>query len=146
MIKNKKNTIYIITLVVLFGISYSFFNKKDDKKKEVIISLKDYILSSFLAELPEINKNLPHKIDGETTLLSIKFENNKVLSVYELNSKSVSREFLEKIRLAIQKQVCDDEVKRKLLDVDIDFLNRYQNSTVDLKFEIPINRSICSKL
>ena len=40
MIKNKKNTIYIITLVVLFGISYSFFNKKDDKKKEILTNLK----------------------------------------------------------------------------------------------------------
>jgi hypothetical protein len=146
MIKNKNISIYIIVLIALLGISYSFFNKKDDKKQEVILSIKDYVLNSFLAELPEINKNLPHRIDSETTLLSIKFENNKILSVYELTSKSISREFLGKIELAIQKQVCEDEMKRKLIDVDIDFLNRYQNATLDLKFEIPINRSICSKI
>jgi len=143
MIKNKNISIYIIVIITLLVISYSFFNKKDDPKQEIILSIKDYILNSFLAELPEINKNLPHKIDSETTLLSIKYENNKVLSVYELSSKNVNNEILEKIKPTIQKQTCADEVKRKLLDVEIDFLNRYQKSNGDLIFEVQVSATNC---
>ena len=145
MIKNKIIIIYTIVLIPLLGISYSFFNKKDDTKQEVIVSLRDYILSSFLSELPEINKNLPHKIDNETTLVSIKFEKNKILSVYELSSNSISRQKLERIEPAIKKQSCEDEMRSKLLNVDVDFLNRYQNSNGELIFEILISRNTCSE-
>ena len=146
MIKNKIIIIYTIVLIPLLGISYSFFNKKDDTKQEVILSIKDYVLNSFLAELPEINKNLPHKIDNETTLVSIKFEKNKILSVYELTSNSISRQTLEKVETAIKKQSCEDEMKSKLLNVDVDFLNRYQNSNGELIYEVLISRANCPKI
>jgi hypothetical protein len=145
MINNKNIKFYLVLLIFLFVFSYFFHSKKDDTKQEVIVSLRDYILSSFLSELPEINKNLPHKIDKETTLVSIKFEKNKILSFYELTSNSISRQTLERIEPAIKKQVCEDETKSKLLGVDVDFLNRYQNSNGDLIFEVLVSKTTCSK-
>ena len=145
MLKNKNFKIYVILITVLLVITYSIFNKKDDTKQEVIVSLRDYILSSFLSELPEINKNLPNKIDNETTLVSIKFEKNKILSVYELSSNSISRQKLERIEPAIKKQSFEDEMRIKLLNVDVDFLNRYQNLNGELIFEVLISRTTCSE-
>lgn len=146
MINNKNFKFYLIVIIGLFYFAYSLNIKKDDAKQEVIVSLRDYILSSFLTELPEINKNLPHRIDKSTTLVSIKFENNKILSTYELTSNNISRQAFEKIELAIKNQTCEDEIKSKLLDVDVDFLNRYQNPNGDLIFEVLVSRTTCSKL
>jgi len=78
MIKSKKFHIFILLTIFLAFLVYSFSGKKEESSKEVIITLKDYILGSFLNELPEINKRLPHKIDSQTTLMSIKYENNKI--------------------------------------------------------------------
>ena len=146
MIKNKYLKIYPVSLIFCAVFIFYFFGKKEESSKEVYIGLRDYILEGFLVELPEINKKLPHKIDKETTLISIKYENNKILSVYELASQGVNREFLEKIEPAIKKQECDDDMKKKFLDVDIDFLNRYQNSMGGVIYEILVNSSICSKI
>jgi hypothetical protein len=146
MIKNK-NSIYFLILVAVFiaFITY-FFIKKDEPKKEVFISLKDYLLSNFLSELPDINKKLPHKIDNETSLMSINYENNKILSVYEITSVEISSELVKKIEPALKKQICDDEMKRKFLNVDIEFLNRYQNPAGVMIFETLVSRDVCSKL
>jgi hypothetical protein len=146
MINNRQTKFYLILAIILFGFVYTFFNKKDDAKQEIIISLREYILSSFLAELPEINKNLPHQIDKETTLISIKFEKDKILSLYHLTSDNISVEAFNKIEPAIIKQSCEDEMKKKLLDVDVSFLNKYQNSNGNLRFEILVSKNICSKL
>ena len=146
MIKNKRSIYFSVVIIFLFGFSYFLAGKKDNAKQEVIVSLRDYILTNFLSELPEINKSLPHKIDNETTLVSIKFEKNKILSVYELTSNSISRQTLEKVETAIKKQSCEDEMKSKLLNVDVDFLNRYQNSNGELIYEVLISRANCPKL
>jgi hypothetical protein len=123
---------------------YSFLDKKEESSKEVIINVKEYILGSFLNELPEINKKLPHKIDGQTTLISIRYENNKILSIYELPRYVISDEFLNKIKPSIRKQACGDEMKKKLLEVDVVFLDRYQNPTGDVLFEVLLNKSECA--
>lgn len=146
MINSKNFKYYLVVILFLIFFYYFFINKKDEKEEEVIVSLRDYILTNFLSELPEINKNLPYKIDDETTLVSIKFEKNKILSVYELSSNSINRQALEKIETTIKKQSCEDEMKSKLLNVDIDFLNRYQNSNGELIYEVPISRINCPKL
>lgn len=146
MIKSKKFQFLIILTILIAGFVYSFSRKNEDSSKEIIISLREYILGSFLNELPEINKKLPHRIDDQTVLLSIKYENNKILSIYELGSSSIGGEFLDKIKPSIKKQACDDAMKKKLLEVDIDIVDRYQNPNGDMVFEIVLNKSICSKL
>jgi len=123
---------------------YSFSDKKEESSKEVIINLKEYIIGSFLNELPEINKKLPHKIDSQTTLISIRYENNKILSIYELSIHVISDEFLNKIKPSIRKQACGDEMKKKLLEVDVVFLDRYQNPTGDVLFEVALSKSECA--
>ena len=146
MIKNKNSIYYLIIVILVVGLVFHFFSNKDEPKKEVLISLRDYILGNFLSELPEINKKRPHRIDKETTLKSINYENNKILSVYEITSFEMNSQFVKKIEPAIKKQVCDDEMKRKFIDVDIDFLNRYQSPAGVMTFEILVNRDVCSKL
>lgn len=146
MIKSKKFQFLIILTILLAGLVYSFSQKSEDSSKEVLVSLRNYVVGSFLNELPEINKKLPHKIDNQTTLISIGYENNNVLSVYELGAYSISNEFLDKIKPSIIKQACDDAMKKKLLDVDVDVLDRYQNPNGDMLFQIVLSKSICSKL
>lgn len=146
MIKNKNSIYYLIIVILVVGSIFHFFIKKDEPKKEVLISLRDYILGNFLSELPEINKKLPHKIDKETTLRSINYENNKILSVYEITSFEMSSELVKKIEPVLKKQVCNDETKRNFLDVDIEFLNRYQSPAGIMIFEIMVSKDTCSKL
>jgi len=145
MIKSKKFHIFILLTIFLAFLVYSFSGKKEESSKEVIITLKDYILGSFLNELPEINKRLPHKIDSQTTLMSIKYENNKILSVYGLSAYVISDEFLDKIKPSIKKQACGDDMKKKLLEVDVVFLDRYQNPTGDVLFEVALSKSECAQ-
>jgi len=146
MTKSKKFQFLIILTILLAGLVYSLSQKREDSSKEVLVSLRDYVVGSFLNELPEINKKLPHKIDSQTTLISIGYENNNVLSVYELGTYSISSEFLDKIKPSITKQACDDAMKKKLLEADVDIFDRYQNTNGDLLFQIVLSKSICSKL
>ena len=136
--------IYSVILLVLIG-SFYFFYKKNPSKEEVVISLRDYLLSSFISELPDINNKLPFKIDNKTTLLSISYYNNNIVSVYELTKFDSDLKSIEKIKSILLKQVFDDDTKKKLLDVDVDFLNRYQNRSGDIIFEVLLTREICSK-
>jgi len=144
MIQSKKFHIFILLTIFLAFLVYSFSDKKEESSKEVIINLKEYIIGSFLNELPEINKKLPHKIDSQTTLISIRYENNKILSIYELSIHVISDEFLNKIKPSIRKQACGDEMKKKLLEVDVVFLDRYQNPTGDVLFEVALSKSECA--
>lgn len=146
MNKSKKFTI-LTALVVLFICVVLFFSsRKQDSANEIVISIRDYVLGSFLNELPEINKKLPNKIDDYTTLNLIKYEDKKIVSVYELASNSISVDLLEKIKPLVKKQACKDEMKKNLLEVDIDFLERYQNSSGELLFEFTVNKSECVQL
>lgn len=146
MIKNKKALIYLILISLLIVLFYSFLMKKEKSSKEIEISLQDFILGSFLNELPGINEKLPHKIDNLTTLISIQYENKKILSIYELTSYSISSELLDKIKPPIKKQACEDEMRQKLLGADIEFLDRYKNRIGDILFEVTTNKQECIKI
>ena len=53
MIKSKKLVIFIISIVLLIGISSLYFSKKEDSGKEIVITMREYVLGSFLNELSE---------------------------------------------------------------------------------------------
>jgi hypothetical protein len=146
MIESKKIRIFIALTILLASGAYFFPAKKYESSNEVLISLKDYVLSGFLAELKEINSKLPYKIDGQTTLLSIRYEDDKVVSLYELALVGISREFIDKIKPSVTRQACNEDLKKKLLDVDVEFLEKYKNSVGEILFEIPVSKSICSEL
>ena len=138
--------LYLFVLTLFLSISYFHIKKSNEAKEEVLISLKDYLLSSFISELPAINKNLPYKIDNETTLISISYEGEKILSVYELSKFENRNDFINKVEPILKRQSCEDETKKKLLAADINFLNRYQNPSGLVIFELFLSRSICSKI
>jgi hypothetical protein len=143
-----KSKIFLIsiTLIVLFaGLMFLFSSRKEKSGSEIVITMREYVLGSFLNELSEINKKLPNKIDGYTTLNIIKYEDKKIVSIYELASNDISVDLLEKIKPLIKKQACKDEMKKNLLEVDIDFLDRYQNPTGDILFEVTISKSECAQ-
>ena len=137
-----KSKIFLIfiTLIVLFaGLVFLFSSRKEKSGSEIVITMREYVLGSFLNELSEINKKLPNKIDSHTTLNIIKYEDKKIVSIYELASNAISVDLLEKIKPLIKKQACKDEMKKNLLEVDIDLLDRYQNPTGDILFEVTIS-------
>jgi hypothetical protein len=150
MFKALPSRTIILVLILLFGFVVFSFNKlvgaKDD---EVVIPLRDYVLNSFITELPKINERLPYKIDNITTLLSIEFLNGRVVNTYEIGESSSNprtKNLVEQIKPVLIKQTCLDEVKGKLLDVDVDFLEKYQNSKGDILFEISINKLDCLRI
>ncbi len=137
-----------LAVILLFGF-YSLINKVGgSEKKELVMSLRDYLVSSFALELPEINKKLPHNIDNSTRLLSVEYLNGQVVSRYELigvrEGINSDPEFINQVEPVVKRQACLDEVKRKLLDVDVDFVNRYQDSKGGVLFGVLINKSACS--
>jgi hypothetical protein len=146
MSKRKKFLILIAFIACFLIFAFSFFPEKENEDKEILITVREYVLRSFLNELPEINKKLPYKVDSQTTFNILKFEENKIVSIYEIASNAISFDRLEKIKPLIKKKACIDEMKKKLLDVDIDFLDRYQNPTGDILFEVRINNSECAQL
>ena len=149
----KKNGLKVLAglFILLLGILVSVFGKSGgDQDKEVVMTLRDYLVSSLLAELPKINKNLPSKIDDNTTLLSIDYSNGSVISHYELNGfvgdLSSIKNFGDRIGPVLKKQTCLDELKRKLLKVDVEFLGKYQDSKGAIIFEISVKNSDCINL
>ena len=150
MFKTSPSRIIILVLILLFGFVVFSSNKLvDAKDDEVVIPLKDYVLNSFIAELPKINERLPYKIDNITTLLSVEFLNGRVVNTYEIgdsSSNTHTKNLVEKIKPMLIKQTCLDEIKGKLLDIDVDFLEKYQNSKGDVLFEISINKSDCLRI
>ena len=74
------------------------------------------MLAGLVAELPEINDKLPHKVDEQTTFMSINYADNQIINSYRLNLEDVSPQFVGKIQPMIKKQFCDDAVKRNFLN------------------------------
>jgi len=146
MLKFNSLKFYLCIVFLFLAIVLFYIKKSNEAKEEVLISIKDYLLSSFISELPAINKNLPYKIDNETTLISISYEDEKILSIYELSKFENRNDFTNKVEPILKRQSCEDETKKKLLDVDINFLNRYQNPSGFVIFELFLSRSICSKI
>jgi hypothetical protein len=142
--------IFSAILILLAGYFVIFYNRSSERQEEVEISLRDYLLRSFISELPEINKKLPYKIDNYTILNSIKYEDSKILSTYKLtnyNSNSEESDFFTKtIKPILQKKTCTDEVKTNLLDVGIEFLDVYKDPEGAVILEVLSNSNLCKKL
>jgi len=146
MSKNIKFSIFIAFVVLFSGLLLAFpLKKKEKSDKEIIITMKEYVLGSFLNELPEINKKLPNKIDNYTTLTLIKYDDEKIIRVYELASNAISIDVIDKIKPLLKKQACKDEMRRNLLDVGIDLLDKYKTPTGDILFEVKINKTECAQ-
>ena len=144
MSKNKKILIFIVLSSFFAGLLVLYLQKKEKSDKQIVITMREYVLGSFLNELPEINKNLPSKIDNYTTLNIIKYEDEKIVSIYELSSYSFSLDFFDKIKLHLKNQACKDEMKRNFLEVDIDLLEKYLSPTGDILFEVAISKEECT--
>ena len=112
------------------------------------MSVRDYVLQSFLLELPDINKKLPYNIDDDTSLLNIDFKDNKVLFKYSLikykSNPETDQKIKDSILTSLKKQACEDEAKKRFIDSDIELINSYQDSNGILIFEFLTNKSNCS--
>jgi hypothetical protein len=148
--KKSKILLVILTLIILFAFIFSVCGKiGENDKPEVIITLKDYLLKSFLAELPEINKNLPKEIDKNTSLLSIEYSEEKIYSRYELSSGTDLMQWfngdLNKIKTLLIRQVCAQEFKRKLIEVDVGFVEEYKGNKGEVVFALSVEKKECAE-
>lgn len=147
---NKYIKFALIALIISVGIIAITIKSKntEESSKTLTMSVRDYVLKSFLLELPEINKRLPYRIDDDTSLLNIDFKDNKVLFKYSLTRYKSSPETDQKIKnsllTSLKNQACEDETKKKLIDSDIELINSYQDSNEVLIFEFLTNKSNCS--
>lgn len=145
--KHKILSFFIFTSLLVGFFVFFFLSTRDENETEITMTLSEYLLASFVAELPEINKNLPHTIDQDTTLISIEHTNGTITSNYVLTIDnhdglaSLDQESL--LYSLLTKQVCTDEVKGMLLDVGAEFLERYQTSQGELIFEISVRSTDC---
>jgi hypothetical protein len=112
MFKLNAIKIYAVILMALIAAFYFYQNKINAPKEEVVISLRDYLLRSLISELPDINKNLPIKIDDQTSLLSVSFNNNNIISIYGLINFDGNINSIEKFKSALSRQVCADDMKK----------------------------------
>ena len=112
MSKAKQILVFTALIVLFSALFFSFAPKKQDPGKEIVITMREFVLGSFLNELPELNKKLPNKIDVYTTLNAIKYEENKIVSIYELTPNTVRVDLLEKIKPLIIRQTCKDDMKK----------------------------------
>lgn len=135
-------------LILAAGVMYASVQRNSHQDNTITVSAKDYLLSSFLNELPIINSKLPFKIDANTVLLSIEYSDNKVLSRYKiLNYKleiKSDQQYIKNLTLNLRKQECLDDVKKNLIDVGVDFLNRYEDIQGAVMFDVLINKALCS--
>lgn len=147
---NKYIKIFLIALVVSTAITVLAIKSKssEESSKTLTMSFRDYVLQSFLLELPEINKKLPYKIDDDTSLLNIEFNDNKIIFKYSLLKYKSSPESDRKIKNALltslEKQACEDEAKIKFIDSGIELVNQYQDPNGVLIFEFLTKKSNCS--
>ena len=139
--------VIIIFFLILVGlIALSIVSSPPEKDKEVVMTYRDYLVSTFISELPEINKRLPHKIDDKTILLSIDFSNGIIISQYQLyNSFDITalKDLELEIIPVLKKNICLDEIKRNLIDVNINFLEKYLNPTGFSIFEFTVSKPDC---
>lgn len=136
----------------LFFLGVAFFLihlRKEGQEKDVVINVKKYIISSFVSELPDINKKLPHKVDENTTLNAIDYISGKVISRFEIShnnaNSNIDPEKIRKTVLTLKKSACNDELRKTLLDVDVEFLDKYQDTNGVVLFDVSTNKSICAE-
>lgn len=151
MPKNNSIKLVAVLLVFLLSIIFSLFAKGGGgQDKEVVMTVREYLVNSFVSELPEINRNLPHKIDNKTTLLSIEYLDGKVVSKYRLDDigydVNLANNFNIQLKSIIKKQTCTDKVKSSLLEVDVDFVEKYQDPKGAAIFEVAVSKFDCLML
>lgn len=142
----------IVALILAAASCFLFFTYEaktsESKSQTLTLSLRDYLLSSFLAELPDINKKLPYAIDNSTVLLSIEYKNEKIIHLYELpkyrKNKDSEAKLPQILGIALKRQACADPIRQNMLAAGIDFLSVYQDSAGQQIFEIPLDQSSCS--
>ena len=141
--------IFSIAFALIVVTAYILVDRANEPKDGTIeLSLKDYLLSTLLNELPSINARLPYQIDANTKLLSIEYVNSKVVSHYELlNGREAKLEpqRLSALTFLLQKQACLDESKKPLIDVGVEFLSKYADSKGKVILEADINKAICTQ-
>lgn len=149
--KMNKYLKYTLTaLIISAGIIAITIKSKntEESSKTLTMSVRDYVLQSFLLELPDINKKLPYNIDDDTSLLNIDFKDNKVLFKYSLikykSNPETDQKIKDSILTSLKKQACEDEAKKRFIDSDIELINSYQDSNGILIFEFLTNKSNCS--
>lgn len=127
---------------------YASVQRSSYQDGTLTVSVKDYLLSSFLSELPIINSKLPFKIDDSTVLLSIEYANNKVISRYQILNYKVesNQDWIKNLTLSLRKKECVDDAKKNLIDVGVDFLNRYEDAKGLAIFEVLVSKSLCSEV
>lgn len=149
-IMSKSTNFFLVILLLLSGLAYVALQTKDGLGDDAHqISQRDYLLSIFIGELPNINSKLPHQVDADTVLLSVEFRANKVVSKYELLNNKFNIGIdggSNKIIEILKKQGCMDETKASLINVDVEFLSRYQDSKGLVILEVLINKPVCSRL
>lgn len=132
--------------LALASVLVLFFNSGRDEKQELEMSLQQYVVASFLAELPAINSKLPHAIDASTTLQSIRYTDGKVVSLYQLTGTVQSTAALDPTaQKALIRRICTDELKGRLMDAGLEFTERYQDAGSRLVSELTVNSSACAK-
>ncbi len=142
-----KYKFYLIALsLILILVSTVFYSRIKDKTE--IMKVSEYLISSFIAELPEINKNLPHKVDANTELLSIKFEGNTVFSRYritkEYSEKIIKLKNQSDLILEIKTNECNEKLKIALIDAGIDLINTYEDPNGNSLFNVALNSIECT--
>lgn len=137
--------------MLVAGLIYASLQRNNNLEvDEPRLSAREYLLSNFLSELPNINSKLPYQVDAETVLISVEYTNNRILSQYKLlNHKSITeinQKGAAKLTEILKQQGCTDETKKSLINVGVEFLSRYQDSEGLVIFEVFLNKSICSTL
>jgi hypothetical protein len=140
----------LVVFALVIGVIFaSVQTTSTEKHDEVEMSLKDYLLRSFIDELPQINAGLPLQLDADTVLLSVEYIDSRVVSRYLLtnyNLDASSDLFIrDQMIPALKKEACLDEVKRSLIESDVEFLMIYQDRDKSQIFEILLNREICTR-
>lgn len=151
LMKKKFTFIALFIFVGLFLFLLISQQKAPEKNEDVLsLSVKDYLLSNFLAELPDINKKLPYAIDNNTMLKFIEYKDGKVIQSYELiKYKKINdseEKFFQSLIPALKKQACIDPIRQKMLAAGIEFSSIYSDTTGQVVFEITFNESSCSEI
>ena len=134
---------FIFAIILLF-ISYL----KDQRSKTQVMKIEQYVLNSFITELPDINKNLPYQVDANTELISINYKNKKIVSRYRL-SKESSEIISGTLNLSgfmsqIKTKECKEKSKIVLIDAGIDLINTYEDPNGKILINLPLNSVECA--
>ena len=146
----KKPIKFLVIPILLVGFVYAVVqHNAKNNSTEINVSIREYVLGNFLSELPAINSKLPFKVDDLTTLNSIEYIDGKIASRYTVMDSSLldpsNSQSIMRIASKLSAQLCSDQTRRSLLDLEIEFLNKYQDKQGVSTFELLINKKTCLK-